>query len=500
MKRTTLLKKITGAATLVVLALVSGWLGGRLGAPTSPVSAGATQRSEPAAHVRRVALDSPAPDSAEVAAVFQDRFREVARTTLPVVVEVNTINTVSRPPGSNPFSFLFGQPEQQREYQQRGLGSGVMVARDGDRVYVVTNNHVAGEADEIELVLHDGRTFPGELVGRDELLDLALVSFQSTDEVPLARLADVSDVEIGDWVFAVGNPLGFESSVTAGIVSAKERAVDARSGLSGITSYIQTDAAINQGNSGGALVNLNGDVVGINTWIASRSGGSDGIGFAIPANMVQRAINDFIERGEVAYSWLGVVTGEASGALREELEATTVEGAFVHGVFDDSPAERAGLRAGDFVTRVGDTSISTSGELVRAIAARDPEETVELTVHRLGNAQTLRVSTAVRDPEAGADPQQLWPGLAIQPLTAEIRERLELGRRFEGVVVATVTEGSPAARSGIRRGDVIVGVNGERVTDARDFFDLIAGIDGREVQFRVRRGENEVIAGFIRPD
>lgn len=503
MKSTSTTYRILGIASVALLSVAGGWLGSRLGDPGPDGSSSAPNTLErEEATVRRVALDREDVDAAELAGVFQQRFRDVARASLPVVVEINTVNTVTRPSGGNPLSRLFGQPDQgeQREYQQRGLGSGVLVAREGDRVFVVTNNHVAGEADEIEIVLNDGRSFSGELVGRDELLDLALVAFRTADDVPLAQLGSISDVEIGDWVFAVGNPLGFESSVTAGIVSAKERSVDARSGLSGVTSYIQTDAAINQGNSGGALVNINGEVVGINTWIASRSGGSDGIGFAIPVNMVQRAIEDFIERGEVAYSWLGVITGDANEVLLNDLDADGVEGAFVHGVFDDSPADRSGLRPGDIVTRVGDQPVRDSGELVRAIAARDPEETVEVEVHRLGASEILRVSTAVRDQDEGSRAQRLWPGLVVQPLSDQIRAQLDLNRRVDGVIVAGVTDDTPAAESGIRRGDVIVAVNGREIASVRDFYERIAAIDTREVQFRVRRGRNEVIAGFVRPD
>ncbi len=439
----------------------------------------------------------------DVSHAFQERFRAVAASTLPVVVEINTVNTVTQTVPSNPFSFFFGQPDQgsrQREYQQRGLGSGVLVARDGDTVYVLTNNHVAGEADEIEIVLNDGRTYSGELVGTDELVDLALVAFETAEEVPIAQLGDSAGLEIGDWVlFAVGNPLGFESSVTAGIVSAKERAVSPQSGLSGVTSYIQTDASINQGNSGGALVNLDGEVVGINTWIASRSGGSDGIGFAIPISMAQRAVRDFLERGEVAYSWLGVTTGEPTDALRADLGAEGESGAIVFGVYEDSPAHDAGLLPGDIVVSVAGDEVTDGGDLVRAVAALPPGEDAAITVVRDGQSVTLHVETSVRDADAGSDRDRLWPGLAVHPITDEIRSRLDLSRRTDGVVVAAVTENTPAAGSGIRQGDVITAVNGSRVESASEFYSALADVDEREVQFRVLRGGNTVILGFVRP-
>ena len=337
------------AVAVLALSVGGGFVGAGLAGSNESVTIGAgSAPAQPASVSPTPASMNVSTDSENVSRAFQDQFRTVAAATLPVVVEINTVSTVTREVPTNPFSFFFGQPgqkgPQEQQYQQRGLGSGVMVARDRDTVYVLTNNHVAGEADEIEVVLSDGRKYTGSLVGTDDLMDLALVSFQTQDDIPIAQLGDSSSLEIGDWVFAVGNPLGFQSSVTAGIVSAKERSVTPQSGISGITSYIQTDAAINQGNSGGALVNLEGQVVGINTWIASRSGGSDGIGFAIPINMAQRAITDFIERGEVAYSWLGVMTGDPSDALRTDLGAPDSGGAFVYGVYDNSPAAEGGIQ------------------------------------------------------------------------------------------------------------------------------------------------------------
>jgi len=446
---------------------------------------------------------SYAPDSADdVSRAFQERFRTVAADTVPVVAEINTVNTVTQQVPRNPFSFFFGRPDQggqEREFQQQGLGSGVLVAREGDTVFVLTNHHVAGEADEIEIVLSDGRSFAGEIVGSDERLDLALLSFETAEEVPLAQLGTSSSLQLGEWVFAVGNPLGFSSSVTAGIVSATERTVPPEAGLSGVTDYIQTDASINQGNSGGALVNLDGEVVGINTWIASRSGGSDGIGFAIPIDMAQRAITDFIERGEVRYSWLGVLTGDPSEPILSDLDAEGVRGAFVYGVYDGSPAEEGGLRPGDIVTAINGQGVESGNDLVRRIATLDPGAEAEITVVRLGQEEMLQVATSTRDPDVGNNTDQLWPGFAVAPLTNEIRSQLELSRRADGVLVAAVTEETPAAGSGLRRGDVITAVNETEIASLADFYDEIANADGRDVQFRVTRNGSNVILGFERP-
>ncbi|MFW5695129.1 MAG: Do family serine endopeptidase [Alkalispirochaeta sp.] len=495
------LRKILRLSGIGILVLAVSAMGGVIGARLTDSSPSEVQMNR--APTVEATPASYSPDSGDdVSHAFQDRFRTVAADTVPVVAEINTVNTVTQRVPGNPFSFFFGRPEQEgqeREFQQEGLGSGVLVAREGDTVYVLTNHHVAGEADEIEIVLSDGRSFTGELVGSDERLDLALLSFETTDEVPLARLGTSSSLELGDWVFAVGNPLGFSSSVTAGIVSATERTVPVEAGLSGVTDYIQTDASINQGNSGGALVNLDGEVVGINTWIASRSGGSDGIGFAIPIDMAQRAVTDFIERGEVRYSWLGVLTGNPSEPILADLDAEGEKGAFVYGVYDGSPADEGDLRPGDIVTAINGETVESGNDLVRRIATLDPGAEAEVTVVRNGQEEVVQVATSTRDPDVENNANRLWPGLAVAPLTDEIRSQLDLSRRASGVLVAAVTEDSPADGSGLRRGDVITAVNESGIDTLSEFYQAIAEADGREVEFRVNRNGNNVILGFERP-
>ncbi len=442
-------------------------------------------------------------DEAAIAHSFQQQFRNVAEDTLPVVVEVNVANSVTREAARSPFEFFFGpqrdDDSDEREFRQEGMGSGVIVARDGDTVYVVTNHHVAGDADEIEIVLTDDRSFTGELVGSDELTDLALVSFETEDEVPIAPLGDSSALRAGDWVFAVGNPLGFQSSITAGIVSATARAAQPGTQMSGITDYIQTDAAINRGNSGGPLVNLDGEVVGINTWIASQTGGSIGLGFAIPINNAKRAIEDFITEGSVAYSWLGVQVSTLSSTVADGLGIDTQKGAFVAGVYDDSPADRSGLRPGDVVVRINDVQIDSSNTLVRTVANLEPGERTPMEVIRDGEQITLSVRTGRRTAESGTE-TPVWPGVSVAPLTDEIRERLELGRATNGVVIASVDASGPAAGSGLRAGDTITAVNGTRVRSLGDFYETLSDVEGDEVQFRIVREDREIILGFVRPN
>lgn len=471
----------------------------------SPVSATGTQNQRPV-------LDSEfqveGADAVLVARAFQERTRSLAREILPVVVEVNVVNVVTeRRMGGSPFDFFFGNPNrdaqpQERERRQQGLGSGVIVAQADGKAYVLTNNHVAGNADEIEVVLHDQRSFAAEIVGTDELMDLALLSFETDDEVPVARLGDSTSLEVGDWVFAVGNPLGFEGTLTSGIVSAKGRNPGPRSGMAGVTDYIQTDAAINRGNSGGALVNLEGEVVGINTWIASQSGGSIGLGFAIPVNNAKRAISDFMTQGKVEYAWLGVQTGGVTDAIRQELNLGDAEGAFVASIFADSPAAQSGLQPGDLITRVDGRAISDSTQLIQAVANLEPGRRVPFEVVRQGRAITIQVRTASRanEEELEAAAPKVWPGLSPLPLNEETRERLSLEAGVEGVVVAAVYPGSPSANAGLRVGDVVVGINGREISDMADFYRELNRGDDEEVRFRILREGRIIVLGFLRPE
>ena len=512
MNRNERILTIAGAVLLVgALSLGGGVLGARLaggGEPQSNVEWGASRSSHDAGGVRDFEI-TPAVsttavttgDEAAIAHSFQQQFRTVAAQTLPVVVEVNVVNSVTREARRSPFEFFFGPPpdgeRDEQEFRQQGMGSGVVVARDGDTVYVLTNHHVAGEADEIEIVLTDGREYMGELVGSDELTDLALLSFETDEEVPIAPLGDSDALRPGDWVFAVGNPLGFESSITAGIVSATARAAQPGSQMSGITDYIQTDAAINRGNSGGPLVNLDGEVVGINTWIASQTGGSIGLGFAIPVNNAKRAIEDFITEGSVAYSWLGVQVSTLGSTLAEGLGIDAEQGAFVAGVYDESPADESGLRPGDVIVRIGEVEIDSSNTLVRTVANLEPGERTPMEVLRGGERITVMVRTGRRTAESGTE-ASVWPGISVAPLTDEVRERLDLRRSTNGVVIAGVDANSPAAGSGLRAGDTITAVNGTPIRSLGDFYEALAHVDGDEVQFRVIRDGRQIILGFVR--
>ena len=442
-------------------------------------------------------------NSDEIMMAYQESFRRVAQTALPVVVKIDVVDVIRQQVNPSPFQFFFGprpsddkEPET-TEYRRPGLGSGVLVRRAGNKVYVLTNEHVVGDADEITVSLHDGQMFEATLVGKDPNRDLALVVFETRDDVPIARLGDSDELHVGDWAFAVGNPLGYDSTITAGLISAVGRRPAPGNGISGLTDYIQTDAAINQGNSGGALVNLKGEVVGINAWIASQSGGSVGLGFAIPINNAKRVIDELIAYGEVEYGWLGIRYGGAiTDELADSLNLRNSRGAFVGSVFEDSPAERAGILPGDIITEIDGELIDDWNDLLNIVADLSPGGASNFEVIRENRSIDLRVRISRRTDETQV--AQSWPGFTVVPLTDEIREGLSLRNESGHVVVSAVDAGGPAAAGGIRRGDIIRRVGNEAVGDVAEFYELINERSDEELVFRIVRQGREFLIGLVR--
>jgi serine protease Do len=439
----------------------------------------------------------------------------VAQQVIPAVVEIDVVDVVKQAVPMNPFEFFFGpqgpqgqnqtpgQPPKQQEFRQYGLGSGVLVRRDGNTVYVLTNNHVVGQAEEISIKLHDQREFKGKLVGTDPRKDLALVSFETRDAVPIAELGNSESLQVGDWVLAVGNPLGFSSTITSGIVSALGRHAIPGSDLAGFTDYIQTDAAINQGNSGGALVNIYGQVVGINAWIASPSGGNVGLGFAIPINAAKNDIQDFLTKGKVEYGWLGVFIGDLTKDLATELNvgssAAATQGAFVPNLFKGSPADKAGIEPGDAITAVNGKAVQDANQLMRIVGDLAPGDTVRFTVVREGKQMILTARiTAREDEQAIADQsKKIWPGLYVTKLTDDLRKQLNLQSGTGDVVVANVVQGSPAEVGGLRQGDVVQKINNRSVQSLADFYKYL-NEGNRDVNFRILRQGVELTIGLVR--
>lgn len=407
---------------------------------------------------------------------LQNAFRQVSSDVLPVVVQVNTVNVIERRT-VNPFEFFFRFPNspqkpdspQTQSFRQKGLGSGVIVERRGDHVYILTNNHVVESADEIEVNLNDGRKFTAELIGGDPLRDLALISIDTKDNLPIAKLGNSDDVWVGDWVLAIGNPLGFESTVTAGIISAKGRNAEGQN----FTDYLQTDASINPGNSGGALVNLNGEVIGINSFIASTSGGNIGLGFAIPINNARRAIDDFIDKGSVEYAWLGVNMGDLNDILADELDLEGKTGAFIYNVYGESPAMNGGILPGDLITSMAGRTIEDSDDLSRTVSSLLPDQNVSLTLIRDGKTMNINLRLSVRTIERDGLSVNVWPGFSGVPVSSELRDQMRIPRNAGNVLIGGVVEGSPASALGLRSGDVIKTINRRNVRNLQHFYDLV---------------------------
>lgn len=434
-------------------------------------------------------------DSLSVVEALQNVFRSVSSEVLKSVVEVDVVETKTRP--ANPFAdipfFFFGQPngdnEGSREYKQSGLGSGVIVRKDGNTYYVLTNEHVAGSADEISVKLYDSREFTCKLVGKDERKDIALLSFESKDDIPVASLGDSDKVQSGDICFAMGTPLGYFGSVTQGIVSATGRD---GSGIGNISDFIQTDAAINQGNSGGPLVNIYGEIIGINTWIASQSGGSQGLGFAIPINNVKKAISDFISDGKVTYGWMGVSLTALDKDYEKALGIDGKKGAFVAQIFLNSPAAKGGIQAGDFIIALNGKNVKDVDQLVRDVGDLRVGETADFTVIRGGKEIHVSVKIEGRDDSIVTDNSKLWPGFMAHPITEEIRKEMKLDNSVKGVVVTNVQAKSPAAALRIQNGDIITAVNGKPVTNISEFYNELV-TKQKEIWFSIYTSEGHKI-------
>ena len=437
---------------------------------------------------------------------LQNTFQSVSNTLLPSVVEVDITQTktYTSPFGgsSNPFEWFFGNGGSSgddssggnsREYQTSGLGSGVIVRKTGNTYYVLTNNHVAGDATKISVKLNDERSFEAKLVGTDDRIDIALISFETKDYIPVAKLGDSDKVKPGDICLAFGAPLGYSQSVTQGIVSATGRA---ETSMSSISDYIQTDAAINQGNSGGPLVNIYGEVIGINTWIASSSGGSVGLGFAIPINNVKNAIDAFIKDGKITYGWLGVSLLEVNDEYKAELGVSNISGAFAAEVFKDSPAYKAGIKPGDYITELNGKAVKSVNQLVRDVGYLEAGTSAKFKVLR-GGTKTLELTVKIEARAKDVDSQnnKLWPGFIATPLTDEVRTQLKIdNKKIKGVVVANVEAKSPAASLRLQEGDIITAVNGKAVKNVAEFYQELASAT-KSINFDIYSNGGTVTTG-----
>ncbi|HAI71804.1 MAG TPA: DegQ family serine endoprotease [Alteromonas australica] len=397
----------------------------------------------------------------------------------PAVVSIAVKGTqTSRQQVPEMFQYFFGAPQEQvQERPFRGLGSGVII--DAEKGYVVTNSHVVDNADEITVKLTDGREFTAKKLGADEQSDIALLKIDP-DDLKAIPLADSDELRVGDFVVAIGNPFGLSQTVTSGIVSAL-----GRSGLNigGYEDFIQTDAAINRGNSGGALVDLHGRLVGINTAIFGPNGGNVGIGFAIPSNMMKSLADQIAEYGEVRRGLLGIVGSDIDAGLAEAMNANVNIGAFVSEVTPESAAEDAGIEAGDIITEVNGRKINSFLELRARISSMGAGAEVELTLLRKGEEVTVEVVLGDAT-QATVTAQQIHPALEGATLTNGADEAGNAG-----VVISDIERNSPAARIGLKPDDVIVGVNRKRTSSVSDFRNALDDASG-VIALNVKRGNS----------
>lgn len=407
-------------------------------------------------------------------------FTVAAEMVMPAVVHIrSSYSGPARPQYEIPEAFrdFFGpQFPQQDQPQGMSAGSGVIINSDG---YIVTNNHVVKDADEVEVALYDNRTYKAKVIGTDPDTDLAVIKIEEKD-LPFLSFVDSNKAKVGEWVLAVGNPFNLNSTVTAGIISAKGRSINilnrnTENGSTAIESFIQTDAAINPGNSGGALVDLQGGLLGINTAIASPTGSYSGYGFAVPSNIVSKIVEDLIEFGVVQRGWLGVSITSVNRQLVDERELEVTSGAYINGLAETSSAKEAGLREGDVVVKIDDKPIRSNTALIEYIGTRRPGDKVDITVNRDGKEMTFPVVLKTRDGKIGpVKPEErdvAALGMELEAVDAEVLKGLGLQ---QGIEVKSLGNGKLARYTDIREGFIITKINDKPVKSVKEFNEIIS--------------------------
>ncbi len=467
--------------TVLVLGLVAGLAaGGASFLPDLKAQAGGAPQP----------LDTPA---LQKASDISTAFRQAADHIGPAVVSITSEKRIKFAGGSRPFGPQL--PDELKRFfgddfgrffdsplpeggVQRGFGSGIIVSQDG---YVLTNNHVVDAADEVTVKSSTGDEYQAKVVGKDAKTDVAVLKIDAKG-LRAAPLANSDEVQVGDWVIAVGGPFGLENTVTAGIISATGRNAV---GIADYENFIQTDAAINPGNSGGPLVNLRGEVIGINTAIASRSGSNSGVGFAIPINMAKRIKDSLVEHGRVDRGYLGAMIQNLTKDLAKSFKYKGDKGVLIGDVTKDGPAEKAGLKSGDIVTKIDGKVMENASQLRNTVAATAPDTKVKVEVYRDGKRRTVEVKIGLLDDkvivsQSGDASSSTDLGLTVRTLTPQLAEELGQAKGATGVVVTEVEPGGLAATAGLRLKDVIVSVNGDTVKDAKDFREALKKHDLKE--------------------
>ncbi|MCF8091112.1 MAG: DegQ family serine endoprotease [Desulfotignum sp.] len=427
-------------------------------------------------------------------------FSILAQQARPGVVNIQTVKTVQG--GGRVFEHFFGQPfgnregleeffapffnQQPQSRKEQSLGSGFIISRDG---YIVTNNHVIKDADQIKVILHDKQEYDARIVGTDPMTDLALIKVDAKNLQPL-KFGKSGEADIGSWVVAIGSPFGLEQTVTAGIISAKGRIL----GSGPYDDFIQTDASINPGNSGGPLLNMDGEVIGINTAIV-RSG--QGIGFAIPSDLATGIIDQLIETQQVSRGWMGVAIQNITPELAEYYGIKDTGGVYVAKVYEGNPAHEAGIEPGDVIISVNGEKIETSRDLTITIANLKVDETVDVKIIRDGSEKTVKVKLGKRpdqDPEVLASTDEFDSfGFKFKALDAAMARHLGYPAGIKGLVVTEIKQDSPAQKSGVRPGDLLMELNRQHITSLEEYHTLLDRIEkGKTAQLLFRRGNSHV--------
>jgi serine protease Do len=453
--------------------------------------------------------------SVETLSSLSDALSEVAGVATPSVVNISTTRVIKQTEQA-PLDFFddpffrrffgdqFPHPNIPKEHKEQSLGSGVIVSEDG---YIVTNNHVIEKSQEIKVLLRNKRDYKAKLIGADPKTDIAVIKIEATG-LPALPWGDSNKLRVGEIVFAIGNPFGLNSTVTMGVISAVGRA---NVGIADYEDFIQTDAAINPGNSGGALLNARGELIGVNTAIVSRTGGYQGIGFAVPSSMAKQVMESLIKFKKVVRGWLGVSIQEITSDLAEEFGVKDLRGALISGVMKGSPADKAGIRQGDVILAYNGKDVEDTGHLRNMVSQTAVGTTVKVKLLRKKKEMEVEVVIAELpkklsdaapevDEESDTEGGTALTGVSVRELTPELARRFGLGDAASGVVVVRIDPNSPAFEGGIRPGDLIMQVNQQDIASIEDFKKAVAKLRKKDRTLVLIRRKSEELYLTIRSE